>query len=69
MSKFDMVWLNHSPIPVGRRPIIRRRGVIFLFKDFYLPSLLVEEAEGEVVGTLWKGRVHRAHTGTKLEGL
>jgi hypothetical protein len=35
--KFDMGWLNLSPIPVGKR------GIIPSCKDFYLSSLHVEE--------------------------
>ncbi len=37
----DMVWLYHSPIPVGRR------GVIYLFK-FFLPAVTGLEGGGPV---------------------
>jgi hypothetical protein len=44
-NKFDMVWLNHSPIPVGRR------GGYFLVQmiSTWLPS----RSDGGGVGTLW----------------
>ncbi len=44
--KFDMVWLNRSPIPVGRR------GVISSLK-FFLPAFAVLIGRGVGVGTLW----------------
>ncbi len=54
-SKFDMVWLNLSPIPVGRRGIII---IFFSFRWFYLSSLHVEKGGGwEGVGALWEGHL------------
>ncbi len=40
--KFDMVWLNRSPIPVGRK-----EGNFPCSIDFYLSSLHVEEGGSE----------------------
>ncbi len=42
-----MLWLNRSPIPVGRW------GALYSSYDFYMPSLRLQEVGGGGVGTLW----------------
>jgi len=50
LRKFNMVWLNRSPIPVGRR------GIISTFKLF-IPAFTTRKGRDEGIGILSDGDV------------